>query len=409
MNKEEIIVQISTGGYLEHKVTHEAVCGKLMQLLGTIAVSKVIIGWSCSRELYEHVTGFLRQRGIECYLWLPVFSETGVLKADTGKLVDDTGTEAESYCLTDGENFEFYCPDQQRNITSFLQIYEEHFDGLGFDGVFLDKIRYGSFSNGLGGVFSCFCPACMKRYQECGIDVDELKHQMGLVRDGAGGYGEQVLGITAYDKGNYTFAHPVWEKFYRKKAEDIARALKTVTGYFHDRGMKVGMDTFAPYLAYFAGQDMKRLAPMADFIKPMMYRITNAPAGMPFETDCLIRETVRCNGTQMGMDARTRARKAFFEVLGCHDTGTEAFDLDFTARELTYMTGLGIPVYCGIEINCNEAAPSSPEYLRETMEGLKQVDMEGYVLSWDLMGATDGNLAAVSGHLGAGPSDGRPF
>lgn len=85
MNKEEIIVQISTGGYLEHKVTHEAVCGKLMQLLGTIAVSKVIIGWSCSRELYEHVTGFLRQRGIECYLWLPVFSETGVLKADTGE------------------------------------------------------------------------------------------------------------------------------------------------------------------------------------------------------------------------------------------------------------------------------------------------------------------------------------
>ena len=221
MNKEEIIVQISTGGYLEHKVTHEAVCGKLMQLLGTIAVSKVIIGWSCSRELYEHVTGFLRQRGIECYLWLPVFSETGVLKADTGKLVDDTGTEAESYCLTEGENFEFYCPDQQRNITSFLQIYEEHFDGLGFDGVFLDKIRYGSFSNGLGGVFSCFCPACMKRYQECGIDVDELKHQMGLVRDGAGGYGEQVLGITAYDKGNYTFAHPVWEKFYRKKAEVV--------------------------------------------------------------------------------------------------------------------------------------------------------------------------------------------
>ena len=116
MNKEEIIVQISTGGYLEHKVTHEAVCGKLMQLLGTIAVSKVIIGWSCSRELYEHVTGFLRQRGIECYLWLPVFSETGVLKADTGKLVDDTGTEAESYCLTEGENFEFYCPDQQRCV-----------------------------------------------------------------------------------------------------------------------------------------------------------------------------------------------------------------------------------------------------------------------------------------------------
>ena len=91
MNKQEIIVQISTGGYLEHKVTHDAVCGRLKALLETIAVSKVIIGWSCDRELYEHVIRFLKQHGIECYLWLPVFSETGILKADTGKLIDDTG------------------------------------------------------------------------------------------------------------------------------------------------------------------------------------------------------------------------------------------------------------------------------------------------------------------------------
>ena len=219
---------------------------------------------------------------------------------------------------------------------------------------------------------------------------------MGLVREGAGGYGEHVLGITAYDQGNYTFLHPVWEPFYRKKAEDIAGALKPVTRYFRQRGMKVGMDTFAPYLAYFAGQDMKLLASMADFIKPMMYRITNAPAGMPF-------------GMQMEGDAKTRARNAFFEILGCHDTGTGAFDLNFTARELTYMAGLGVPVYCGIEVNSNEAAPSNPGYLRETMEGLRLLDLEGYVLSWDLMCATDGNLAAVRGCLDPGPAAERPF
>lgn len=102
----------------------------------------------------------------------------------------------------------------------------------------------------------------------------------------------------------------------QEKAEDIAGALKPVTRYFRQRGMKVGMDTFAPYLAYFAGQDMKLLASMADFIKPMMYRITNAPAGMPFETDCLIRETVQGNGMQMEGDAKTRARNAFLKYWG---------------------------------------------------------------------------------------------
>lgn len=399
MNQEEIIVQISTGGYLEHKAAHEEICRKLEHLLERIAVSKVIIGWSCDREVYRHVIAFLKQRHIESYLWLPVFSETGILKADTGKLIDDTGAEVKSYCLTEGENFEFYCPNQKRSTEACLEIYRERFDGLGFDGVFLDKIRYGAFSNGLGGVFNCFCPDCMKRYEENGIDTHELKHQMKRVRDGAGEYGEQVLGITAYERGKYTFRNPVWEQFFRKKAEDIERALKPLVDWFHHRGMKVGMDTFAPYLAYFAGQDMERLATMADFIKPMMYRITSAPAGMPFETDCLIRETVR-------QPDGTKARAQFFRTIGCRDMGKEAFDLEFTARELSFTAGFGTPVYCGIEINRNTVAPSSPAYIRETMEGLRHVELRGYVLSWDLMSATEENLTAVGQcleHCGAEP------
>lgn len=402
MNRNDIIVQISTGGYLEHKVTCGEICGRLEKLLKKIQVSKVIMGWSCERDVYGPVIRFLKQRGIEAYLWLPVFSETGILKQGMGKLIDDTGDEVKSYCLTEGENFEFYCPNQERNTEAFLELYRERFDGLDFDGVFIDKIRYGAFSNGLGGVFSCFCPACTARYEAFGIDVGELKRQMEQVRRGQGEYGERVLGIRSYADGEYTFNHPVWEAFFRIKAEDIEGALKTVTEYFHNKGMKVGMDTFAPYLACFAGQDVKGLAPMADFIKPMMYRITGAPAGMPFETDCLIQETVRGEtgaggGTGNSRAARLlRARENFYEVLGCRDRGTDAFDLEFTARELKYMAGLDVPVYCGIEVNSNEVAPSTPEYIRETMDGLRDVDIQGYVLSWDLMSATDANIDAAA-------------
>lgn len=396
MNQNEIIVQISTGGYLEHKVTQDQICAKLEKLLQKVSISKVIIGWSCERQVYEAVIRFLKLKGIECYLWLPVFSETGILKGNVGRLLDDTGTEVKSYCLSEGENFEFYCPNQSGNIESFLEIYEAQFEGLDFDGVFIDKIRYGAFSNGLGGVLNCFCPSCMERYEALGIDVKELKNQMKMVRGRGGNYKNSVLGIRSYHSGKYTFQHPVWEAFFEKKAEDIERALKIVTDYFHNKGMKVGMDTFAPYLAYFAGQDIRRLAPMADFIKPMMYRITGAPAGMPFETDCLLSETV---GRQGKGGCESQAREELYRILGCRDMGNRAFDLEFTARELAYMSGLDTPVYCGIEVNQSAVAASTPEYIWESMEGFQNIDIQGYVLSWDLMSATDENLNAVAAYL----------
>lgn len=394
MNQEEIIIQISTGGYLEHKVTAGEVCERLDALCSTMKIEKAIIGWSGDRALYQEVLGYLKEKEVEAYLWLPVFSETGVIKNNLGRLLDYREAEVTSYGLSQGENFEFYCPNQKRNSQGFLELYRENFEGLAFDGVFLDKIRYGACSNGLGGIFNCFCGDCMKFYESRGLDIQALRREMELVSLGTGEYGDKVLGAVSYKNGRYCFEKPIWEEFFAAKAAVVTRALEPVTSYFRDKGMKIGMDTFAPYLAYFSGQDMGKLAAMADFLKPMMYRITNAPAGLPFETECLIRETARGN--------REKAREQYFHALGCGNGNTPWTDMDFINRELEYASGWGTPVYCGFEVNRNGAAASTPEYIEETINGLRCAPVNGYVLSWDVMSATEENMRAAAACIGRG-------
>lgn len=389
MNEKSLILQISTGGYGEKRVSYEEIEAALETLLVQMEVEAVIIGWSCDRNLYRRVNALLKVHSVKSFLWLPVFSETGVLDSRAVKLLTEQGTEAECYSLAEGENFEFYCPNHLINTKAFYQIFETNFDDLDFDGVFLDKIRYGTFANGIGGVFSCFCSACMEKYKEVGLDVAELKSEMTKIRSHREHQGQSPLGIRAYCEGSYQFDNPVWKRFFDTKAHCITKALEEITGYFQNRNMLVGMDVFAPFLGYFAGQDVKRLSELADFIKPMMYRITQAPAGLPFETDCLIRETAGC-------------KESFLHVIGCKKDDSALFDPEFIKYELSFMAKLPAPVYCGIEINRNDVAPAGPAYVSENLEAFSALPIKGYVLSWDLLSAPKENLEVVAAYFGKG-------
>ncbi|WP_097014429.1 hypothetical protein [Anaerocolumna aminovalerica] len=387
MKPKEIILQIFTGGYSMAEATYEEIEQKLVPLLEKIPVKKVIIGWALQQELYKKLGELLHKYSVEYYLWIPVFSETGELKP-VNRLLDFDKREVKNYNLKSSEKFEFYCPNRKENQRSFIELYEEHFSMVDFDGVFLDKIRYGSFSNGLSGVFSCFCSECEKKYKQNGIDMEVLLAEMKKVSEGSEGYNINPLKINSYSNGKYTFENSVWEDFFEFKNQMIYEALYPICEFFHNKNMKVGMDTFAPFIAYFAGQDLEKLNKLADFIKPMMYRITNAPAGLPFETDKIIAET--CTGNDL------EARKRLYEILGCKENRNGSFDIEFVKRELDYMAELGVKTYCGIEINrIDNIAPVDPEYVKENLMELENSKIEGFVLSWNLLSAPQENINMV--------------
>lgn len=387
MENKEVVLQIFSGGFNENNVTYEQIESKLKPLLEKIKINKVIMGWSINKSIYLKTRELLNKYNVEYYLWIPVFSEIGLLK-QANLLVDFNGEKINSYSLQEGENFEFYCPNDPVNIKSFIEIYEENFANIDFDGVFLDKIRYGSFSNGLNGVFNCFCPHCLRKYEEQGININLIKEEMKKVFIGQSGYRENPLEILSYKDGEYKFNNEVWQKYFNAKSENVYKTLLDLKLYFKGRNMKIGIDTFSPFISYFAGQDMNKLRNIADFIKPMMYRITQAPAGLPFEYDNFIKETTKGDFNII--------KSSVNEIIGCKEYKNNRFDVEFVKRELKFMTNLGVDIYSGIEINRkDDIAAVYPNYIDENLRCLGETRITGYVLSWDLLSAPEENIEEI--------------
>lgn len=344
---QKYILQICTGGWNNSNYTTEQIINRLDKVTGMLPVEKVIIGWNREAEPYVKIGEYLHSKDIKMILWLPVFSEIGHIE-DAEQSVDLWGIMTEPYNLQEGEDFTFYCPSSELNITAVKNIYEKHFAQCGFDGVFLDKIRTASYVAGQSGALSCGCERCMQVYADNGVDIANLKTnaEKGIVKDDA-----------------------TMQEFLKAKAGIVSKSVGELEDWFHAKGMEVGLDLFAPELADIVGQDYAALSEKADFVKPMMYRKTEAPAGIGFE--------IRAYDPEFSSDALTK---------------------EYLVKELLKAAeNSKCPVYPGIEINYREdIARTSPEYIVESLTAVREANMPGVVLAWDIMLAPDSHLEAIA-------------
>ena len=162
-------------------------------------------------------------------------------------------------------------------------------------------------------------------------------------------------------------------KFFQAKGKIVSGAVAGIADSLRSRGLSVGMDLYAPFMAPFVGQDYEILSQHADFIKPMLYRQTFAPAGMGFEYDLL--------------------RKAIPAASGYPEF---AMDAAFLESQLLAMDPYPCGKYPGIEINYREGiVPTSPEYVTESLEAIMHHRFDGAVLSWNIMEAPDSHIACL--------------
>ena len=372
----EVSIQIFSGNFLKKPVSFELVEKKLLSVLPRLPVTKVFMGWSLDKSLYEKTAEFLAQRNIDFYLWFPVFSETGAMK-DLSHLVDIHERQLKS---PRGADFSFFCPNSQ-NIKKILSIFDREFSSIKFKGIFLDRIRYPSFGNsyGLNGVFSCFCPSCCKVFERENFHMEKFKIALSASES-------SPLNVVQYNgNGSYKFEDSILHDFFRVKSDIIYKKLQQICMFFRSRNFSIGLDVFAPFLSPFVGQDLEKLSCLCDFIKPMMYRITNAPAGMPYETNSLF--------LQAGYtDAQ---KQKFYKMLGIKTTDKNMpFALDFAVNELQNMTKIcACPVYAGVEINrVKNIAETDPSYIEETLRAYRQTDISGLSLSWNLLDMPEDNI-----------------
>ena len=357
------IVQVSLGGWHTPDYTAGQIIDRIDEVSSLIPVRKVIIGWSLDPDIYRQVGDYLHSRNIQMLLWLPVFAETEEM-CDNSPAVDLWGNIPANYDLAAGEGFRFNCPSDPLNAANVIAIYDQNFSDCGFDGAFLDRIRTQSFVSGVGGVLNCGCPLCAEKFAAEGVDLEAVKAEWDA-------QGDRFLSVTGYTPaGGFQFENPVATAFFKAKGHIVSGAVAAIADSLRSRGLEIGMDLYAPFMAPFVGQDYEILAAHADFIKPMLYRQTFAPAGMGFEYDLL--------------------KKAVPEA-----TGYPAFamDLDFLHSQLEAMEPYACAKYPGIEINFREdIVPTSPEYVTESLSAVMSHHFDGAVLSWNIMEAPDAHI-----------------
>jgi len=360
------VVQVSLGGWNHPDYTADRIIARIDSVAALIPVRKVIIGWSTDKDIYRQVGEYLHGKDIRMLLWLPVFAETEEV-CDNTPAVDLWGSIPAHYDLTAGEGFRFNCPSDPQNASRIVGVYDRFFADCGFDGVFLDRIRTQSFVGGVGGVLGCGCPVCAERFAAEGVDLEAVLEEWAHE-------GDRFLSVSGYTPATgFRFSNPVAAGFFRAKGHIVSGSVASIADSFRSRGLEVGMDLYAPFMAPFVGQDYEILSAHADFIKPMLYRMTFAPAGMGFEYDLL--------------------RKAVPEAEGYPDF---TMDLAFLESQLEAMEPYTCAKFPGIEINYREdIAPTSPAYVTESLDAVMGHGFEGLVLSWNILEAPVSHIACL--------------
>ena len=361
------IVQVSLGGWHSPDYSAEQIVGRIDTVSQLIPVQKVIIGWSQDKDIYRRLGEYLHDKGIRMLLWLPVFAETEEV-CENSPAVDLWGKVPSNYDLAAGEGFRFNCPSDPKNAANVVGIYDQLFSDCGFDGVFLDRIRTQSFVSGVSGVLGCGCPLCVERFAAEGVDIEAVKSEYETK-------GDAFFSASSYEPtAGFSFENPIAAAYFKAKGHVVSASVAAIADSLRSRGLEVGMDLYAPFMASFVGQDYAILADHADFIKPMLYRQTFAPAGMGFEYDLL--------------------RKAVPDAKGYPDL---KMDVEFLHSQLKAMEPYACGKYPGIEINYRPVvAPTSPEYISESLKAVLSHGFDGAVLSWNIMQAPLSHLEPLN-------------
>lgn len=369
-------LQIFSGGFSNLEVDIENVKEKLLKIMKIKKIDGIIIGWNENKELYRELKIFLKAYEVKLYFWFPVFSELSYYKKFS-KVLDYRGDEIKNFSFQEGENFEFYCPNTIQNIQNIKEIFNERFSDYEIDGVFLDKIRYPAFSNGGRAVFSCFCPVCIEKMRKKGIDVEKLKI---YIDESFKRSGNNSFEIEKYENFRYKFKNKEMNQYFQFKNDSIIEKIYELVDFFKMKGLEVGLDTYAPEISYLFGQDTIRLSEKADFIKPMYYRRTYAPAGIPFEI-----QTFKKMYTQ-------EAGEFLLNIIGERNL-KDNIGKKQMIEEVKYLSENLKNVFPGIDFNRKEnIVLSDEEYIKEVLDILEKGNSEGIVLSWDLMSIPEEHL-----------------
>lgn len=378
---KKIWIQIFTGGLQGQKQNAQAIIEALTCYADAFAIHGVIMGWCHEPLLYEAVSVFLKERGTKQYLWLPVLSEIGTL-VPMMPVIGLDGLPLRNYELKIGESFAFYCPQTPDIVEKVLSAFDQLYPQGGYEGVFLDKIRYPSASVGFEAFGTCLCQRCQADMADQNLPVESIKEALKALVESR----DYTQFVSSDAEGNLHYPSEALSLFFAYREKTISALLLQLASHFKERGLEVGLDFFAPFFALPLGQSLDHLLDHVAFIKPMYYRKTFAPAGLPFELSAL------------------SPHKTLSELqTWLHDFGYAGSDEVYEDQEmLSSMEEFKKPekIFFGFEVNAIEGvSQSDANYVRRNLKILEASKVGGVVLSWDLMHFPQGTEQLIKGLL----------
>lgn len=345
---------------------------------------------------------------IKTYLWYPILADIPGFKIEQEQAVetfDGLHGYGKNGCwdkLGKGEeNFLFLCPNDEENIRQIFNQYQNKIIESDFDGVFLDRIRFPSPSNGFEALFSCFCKSCQNKfYSNYGEDLEGYRNQIKTIFERF-----KTIDIN-YLQTCQSFSDIIiredLEKLFDFRSQSIFRVVKMFSDKARQMGKLVGIDLFAPSLASLVSQNYQLLAKTCDWIKPMIYCHTSSPAGLPLELYCLlraildvnpaldegqlIREVSRLIGVDLPTQLNDLLKNGISERIICGEMQkirklnlSEKVDI-FVGLEAVQILGL-----CNI----------NRKILKKYLESVVKAEIKGIIFSWDLLKIPDENLKFV--------------
>ncbi len=361
--------------------------------------------------IYEDFIRICNEFEIESYLWVPILSdipgheiskEQLTLNYDGSRGYGKTGQWRNPN--QGEENFLFICPNNRNAVNELFRSFRNTVDNFNFNGVFLDRVRYPSGTNGIESLFSCFCKYCSSKfYYKYKLSLNEyIRKVKGLLNN--------LKKITNEDIERWPNFEYMWELFEIKKFMDfksfsIYGIVKKFSDYARAKSKKVGADLYSFSLSKIVSQDYKKLQDCCDWIKPMMYCHTEGPAGIPLEIFCLINAFKIINNN---LDEKS-VLKFFENFIGVELPGSSGSLLEkgipeeFLSVEMKKIKNLGLSselkIYPGFEAVkipglCVIGERILGDYIKQIYD-----KVEGFIASWNLLDIPESNLKLISKSL----------
>lgn len=385
---------------------------KLSMAKDTLDLDALLVWSDIPKKELDLVREICKDFKIKTYLWYPILADVSGFKVRPEQAVetfDGLHGYGKNGCwdkLGKGEeDFLFLCPNDEQNIRQIFNQYQNKIIESGFEGVFLDRIRFPSPSNGFEALFSCFCKSCLNKFY---INYDE---DLESYRNQIKAFFKKFKTIDInYLQTCQSFYDIIirdnLKKFYDFRKQSVYRMVKMFADEARQMGKLVGIDLFAPSLAPLVSQDYQLLARTCDWMKPMIYGHTSSPAGFPLELHCLLRAILDINPALDEGQLIDEVNR----LLGVN-LPTQLDDLlkngiseNIISREMQKVREFNLPekvdIYVGLEaVQIPGVCHIDKSILKKYLESVIEEHIKGILLSWNLMKIPDENLKLVGDFL----------